>query len=46
LPAGTTWRDAWTDQVYDGGQWLSVDAPLERIPLFLRGESTLPIKEA
>jgi alpha-D-xyloside xylohydrolase len=46
LPAGTTWRDAWTDQVHKGGQWLSVDAPLERIPLFLRGESTLPIKEA
>jgi len=44
LPADTTWRDAWTDQVYDGGQWLSVEAPLERIPLFLRGDSNLPIR--
>jgi alpha-D-xyloside xylohydrolase len=46
VPAGATWRDAWTDQVYTGGQWLSVDAPLERIPLFLRGDAVLPIRDA
>jgi alpha-D-xyloside xylohydrolase len=46
LPCNTTWRDAWTEQVYPGGQWLTVDAPLERIPLFLRGESHLPINHA
>lgn len=46
LPADATWRDAWTDQVYTGGQWLSVEAPLDRIPLFLRGDSSLPIREA
>jgi len=46
LPANSTWRDAWTDQMYAGGQWVSIDAPLERIPLFLRGDSSLPIKEA
>ena len=46
LPANSTWRDAWTDQMYTGGQWVSIDAPLERIPLFLRGDSSLPIKEA
>ena len=46
LPCNTTWRDAWTEQVYPGGQWLTVDAPLERIPLFLRGESRLPVNHA
>jgi alpha-D-xyloside xylohydrolase len=45
LPADSTWKDAWTDQVFDGGQWLSVEAPLDRIPLFLRGDCILPIKE-
>ncbi len=40
LPASITWEDAWTGRQYEGGQWLSVEAPLERIPLFLRGEST------
>lgn len=46
LPADATWRDAWTHQIYAGGQWLSVEAPLDRIPLFLRGDSSLPIREA
>jgi alpha-D-xyloside xylohydrolase len=45
LPAKCTWKDAWTDQVFEGGQWLSVEAPLDRIPLFLRGDCTLPIRE-
>jgi alpha-D-xyloside xylohydrolase len=45
LPCNSSWRDVWTDQVYDGGQWLTVDAPLECIPLFLRGEACLPIKD-
>jgi len=46
LPGGTTWRDAWTEQVYPGGQWLTVETTLERIPLFLGGEACLPIKNA
>jgi alpha-D-xyloside xylohydrolase len=45
LPADSTWKDAWTDQVYEGGQWLSVEVPLDRIPLFLNGDSSLPIRE-
>jgi len=45
LPTGATWRDAWTDQVFSGGQWLSVQTPLDRIPLFLRDSASLPIKE-
>ena len=44
LPAGVEWRNAWTDQTYPGGQWIIAEAPLERIPLFLHGNSHLPIK--
>lgn len=44
LPAGTTWKDAWTDAVREGGQCIEADAPLERIPLRLRGEAKLPIR--
>lgn len=43
LPAGTTWTDAWTGETFDGGQWITADAPLERIPLYLRGGVRLPI---
>ena len=36
LPAGR-WTDTDTGEVYTGGQRITVDAPLERIPVFLRG---------
>jgi len=44
LPAGSSWRNAWTDQPVISGQWIDVEAPLEIIPLFLRGDAMLPIK--
>ncbi len=43
LPAGTAWTDAWTGQHWAGGQWIEAVAPLDRIPLYLRGEARLPI---
>jgi alpha-D-xyloside xylohydrolase len=43
LPDGTTWRDAWTGQSLGGGQRVSADAPLERIPLYVRGQTDLPL---
>jgi alpha-D-xyloside xylohydrolase len=46
LPANNIWKDAWTDQIYTGGQWISVEAPLDRIPLFLCGDASLPIRES
>ena len=45
LPSGATWRDAWTDAPLPGGSVVSADAPLERIPLFLRDGASLPIRE-
>lgn len=41
LPANMIWKDAWTGQQYEGGQWLDVPAPLETIPLFLKIDSRL-----
>ncbi|MFB8178698.1 TIM-barrel domain-containing protein [Streptomyces sp. NPDC055966] len=43
LPAGATWTDAWTGTAYAGGTAVTVDAPLDRIPLFLRDGAVLPI---
>jgi alpha-D-xyloside xylohydrolase len=45
LPADSTWKDAWTDRVWQGGQWITIEAPLDRIPVFLRGEACLPIHD-
>jgi len=45
LPVGASWACAWTGRRYDGGSTVTVDAPLERIPLFLRDGAELPISE-
>ncbi len=44
LPSGTLWTDAWTERVLEGGQSITAEAPLERIPLYLRGGANLPIR--
>lgn len=41
LPAGT-WYDGWTEQRYEGRQWVEVEAPLERLPMFIRAGSLIP----
>lgn len=44
LPAGTNWTDAWSGRTFDGGQRLVATAPLERIPLYVRGQAHLPLQ--
>ncbi len=39
LPAGADWTNPWTGERLAGGQTVQVDAPLERIPVFVRGEN-------
>lgn len=41
LPIGS-WYDYWTNELYEGGQTITVTAPLERLPLFVRGGAVLP----
>lgn len=36
LPADCSWYDFWTGTKYDGGQWIKADAPIDRIPLFVK----------
>ena len=42
LPEGK-WYDYWTNKEYKGGSVVSVDAPLETVPMFVRGGSILPL---
>jgi alpha-glucosidase len=44
LPRGD-WYDFWTDRRYRGPVQLSVDAPLERIPVFVRGGAIVPSQQ-
>ncbi|AEH38962.1 glycoside hydrolase family 31 protein [Halopiger xanaduensis] len=43
LPEGTEWYDFWTGERYEGGQTIIADAPLEKLPLFVRAGSVLPM---
>lgn len=43
LPQGTAWRDAWTGQVYEGGQTVTVPAPIGVIPVMVRDGVELTI---
>ncbi len=43
LPEGTLWYDFWTHRAYEGGQTVVCDAPLERMPIYVRAGSILPL---
>jgi len=43
LPAGSDWYDWWTNRKISGGQWIEAAAPIDRIPLFIRAGSIVPL---
>jgi len=43
LPEGASWFDFWTNEVHSGGQTITADAPLDKMPLFIKAGSILPI---
>jgi alpha-D-xyloside xylohydrolase len=45
LPKGV-WYDFWTGQSVEGGKFITAAAPLETLPLYVRGGSILPMGPA
>jgi alpha-glucosidase len=45
LPKGETWVDFWTKKEYNGGQTITVNAPLESLPIFVKKDSIIPTRE-
>ncbi len=43
LPEGAGWTDPYTGKSYKGGITVTVDAPMDRIPVFLKDDAKLPI---
>lgn len=43
LPAGTTWYDFWTNEKYNGGQEIATETAIDRIPLYIKAGSIIPI---
>ena len=43
LPVGTDWYNFWTNEKLHGGQTITVNAPIDTIPLFVKAGSILPM---
>jgi alpha-D-xyloside xylohydrolase len=43
LPAGADWYNFWTNERLKGGQTVTVAAPIDTIPLFVRAGSIIPM---
>ena len=43
LPKGAEWYDFWTGKKYKGGQNVKLETTLDRVPMFVRAGSILPL---
>jgi alpha-glucosidase/alpha-D-xyloside xylohydrolase len=43
LPAGCDWYNYWTNERLKGGQTVTVNAPIDTLPLFVRAGSIVPL---
>ena len=43
LPKGAVWYDFWTNRQYKGGQDVTLETTLDRVPIFVRAGSILPL---
>ncbi len=43
LPKGATWYDFWTGQRYQGGKDVTLETSFDRVPMFVRAGSILPL---
>ena len=46
LPKGAQWYDFWTGKKYNGGQKLTIATSFNRVPMFVRAGSILPLGPA
>jgi alpha-D-xyloside xylohydrolase len=45
LPKGANWTEAGSKKNFKGGRWIKADAPLEKIPFYIRAGSGLSIDD-
>jgi alpha-D-xyloside xylohydrolase len=45
LPAGSDWYDWWTNERIPGGRTITAAAPIDRMPLYVRAGSIVPLGE-
>ncbi|MFV0362516.1 MAG: TIM-barrel domain-containing protein [Suipraeoptans sp.] len=45
LPTGVKWFDFYTGKEFEGGQYIVADAAINKIPIFVRAGSVIPMEE-
>ena len=45
LPEKCKWYDFWTGEVHEGGKYVIADAPMDKLPLFVKAGSIIPLGE-
>jgi len=45
LPAYANWYDWWTGTLHEGKQWVETTVPLERVPLYARAGTVIPVAD-
>ncbi|MGE3909807.1 MAG: hypothetical protein AB7K36_10660 [Chloroflexota bacterium] len=45
LPGYANWYDWWTGTFYDGRQWIETTAPLDRLPIYVRAGTAIPLTD-
>jgi alpha-glucosidase (family GH31 glycosyl hydrolase) len=45
LPAYANWYDWWTGTLHEGKQWFETTAPLDRVPLYARAGTVIPLAD-
>ncbi len=43
LPKGAQWYDFWTNRLYKGGQAVTIETSFDRVPMFVKAGSILPL---
>ena len=43
LPKGAMWYDFWTNKTYRGGKSITIETTFDRVPMFVRAGSILPL---
>lgn len=42
LPSESKWYDYWSSKIYEGGQTLILESPMDQLPLFIKAGSIIP----
>ena len=45
LPKGSKWYDFATGEIYDGGQTVAIEAPINKMPIMVKAGSIIPFSE-